>query len=66
MLRHLGAPWQGSVADLPALAREAGFEVVEHGSMGEVMARLLPDPALSHGHVAEVAYALLTPSPGRG
>jgi len=62
MLRHLGAPWQGSVADLPALAREAGFELVEHGSM----ARLLPDPALSHGHVAEVAYALLTPSPGRG
>lgn len=59
MLRFMGAPWQCAVQDLHALARETDLEVVEHVTAGEVMARLLPDPALREGHGAEVAYGLL-------
>jgi len=66
MLRQMGAPWQCAVTDLQALARESDLEVVGRSTMGEVMARLMPDPSLTDGYGAEVAYGLLASAGRRG
>lgn len=59
LLRQMGAPWRTGIDDLEALAREAGLQVMEKATTGDLVARWLPDHDVREAAEAEVANALL-------